>query len=698
MNTGYLLSSPRNLAARFSVMILTVVMTSISAHTSAESGSIAGAEPYDSAATYPTPGTRVSYTEEDALGVIRAAIFSNSWYINLGNAPTFYPSSTGWVKVGPTIILANAEDTTGTIENNPSWNANAAYTGGNIVSYESLCYRAKWWTSGDIPNSEGSPWEVVDCEQTETLIDPNQIITTTAGDEDFGDGSGGSTASAPTDAIPQWAAEGVYIGRSIVQFNGACYKANWWTQGDEPVPASQLTNIWDSPWEEENPCPTQPIAPPDSGSESGAGGSGAIDKMPAPILVSMGENDESDLAATEEAGETTDNLVTPVVPPVVPEPIPSSPNRAPAPPTALPAEGYAFLRLVSEEHWNWMFPLRSGRYFPPTEGGGTRNSEPFANPDGSTDTFTLDAFIRATLAYNAWAAANGYRQFLNQGSVKQQAEEFLIFWAKSSRETSGSWSTANSPWIENYEIAGEAITAWKGGLYWVEEVGYSTDSATGRSAAINYVDTGSTAFPPAPGRSYYGRGIIQLSWNYNYGAFNHWLFDNGLFTDVITERDTLLRFPNLVAENGALSILSGIWFWMTPQGAKPASQDVVYGDISNISQTTQDLGLPQTNNAYEPATAQGDTTDPEVFAYRVGTIINIVNGGLECNRAARWHGGPPQRVSYYNAYAAYFNDELGVGAARIPEATNVWNVSVTDESPVSLQSATCYNQRSYYGW
>lgn len=108
--------------------------------------------------------------------------------------------------------------------------------------------------------------------------------------------------------------------------------------------------------------------------------------------------------------------------------------------------------------------------------------------------------------------------------------------------------------------------------------------------------------------------------------------------------------------------------------------------------------LPQTNNDYVPATAQGDTTDAEVFAYRVGTVINIVNGGLECNRAAKWHGGPPQRVCYYNAFAAYFNDTLGVGATRIPAATNVWTQSVSDTSPTNLQSATCYNQKSYYGW
>jgi chitodextrinase len=640
----------------------------------------------------------VSYTDEDDDGVLRGAIFTNSWYINPGIAPTFYPGSTGWVKEGPTLLLANAGDTTGDIESNPQWHLEAAYTGGNIVAYESVCYRAKWWTRGQIPTSDGSPWEIVGCGETETIIDPNQMVeANTDNDADSGDSDGGSGSSTPSEAISQWAAEGVFIARSVVQMDNVCYQANWWTQGDEPVPASELTNIWDSPWEEVDPCPAQAIAPPDSGSESGAGGSGGIDKMPAPIVVTE-EGDDSDMAATEGAGDTTDNLVTPVVPPVVPVAMDDEPVPAPAVPVELPSEGYEFLRQVTNEHWNWMFPLRSGRYVAPTAGGGTRNSEPFANPDGSTDTFDLNAFIRATLAYNAWAEVNGYKQFLNQGTVKQQAEEFLIFWAKSSRETSGSWATASSPWIENYEIAGESITAWKGGLYWVEEVGYSTDSATGKSAAINYVDTGSTVYPPAPGRSYYGRGVIQLSWNYNYGAFNHWLYDNGLFADLITERDTLLRFPNLVAENGALSILSGIWFWMTPQGAKPASQDVVLGEVSNISQSTQDLGLPQTNSGYEPATADGDTTDPEVFAYRVGTVINIVNGGLECHRAARWHGGPPQRASYYNAYAAYFNDQLGVGATRIPEATNVWNVSVTEDSPVNLQSATCFNQKSYYGW
>ena len=79
------------------------------------------------------------------------------------------------MKEGPTIFLANADDTSGEIEANPPWHEEGAYTGGNVVLYESVCYRAKWWTRGDAPTSAGSPWEVVDCGASEAVVDPNQI-------------------------------------------------------------------------------------------------------------------------------------------------------------------------------------------------------------------------------------------------------------------------------------------------------------------------------------------------------------------------------------------------------------------------------------------------------------------------------------------------------------------------------------------
>jgi hypothetical protein len=169
--------------------------------------------------------------------------------------------------------------------------------------------------------------------------------------------------------------------------------------------------------------------------------------------------------------------------------------------------------------------------------------------------------------------------------------------------------------------------------------------------------------------------------------------------DIITSKDTLLERPDYVATKGALSILSGIWFWMTPQGAKPSSHDVLYGDVANVSKSTQDQGLPQRNDYAKIPTQSGDTNNEAVMAYRLGTIINIVNGGLECNKAAKWHNGPLQRVSYFNAYTKYFNAQMpNLNATSIKDATNVWTLKVSDSSPENLKMATCYSQKSYYGW
>jgi hypothetical protein len=118
---------------RRALALVVLVLAGMSPQVLAATGSIANADPYDVTAAYPTPGTRVSYTEEDDDGVLRGAIFTNSWYINPGIAPTFYPGSTGWVKEGPTLLLANAGDTTGDIESNPQWHPEAAYIGGNVV-------------------------------------------------------------------------------------------------------------------------------------------------------------------------------------------------------------------------------------------------------------------------------------------------------------------------------------------------------------------------------------------------------------------------------------------------------------------------------------------------------------------------------------------------------------------------------------
>ncbi|KAI3963065.1 hypothetical protein MKW98_029005 [Papaver atlanticum] len=60
----------------------------------------------------------------------------------------------------------------------------------------------------------------------------------------------------------------------------------------------------------------------------------------------------------------------------------------------------------------------------------------------------------------------------------------------------------------------------------------------------------STQYPCAPGKNYYGRGPIQLTWNYNYGACGKSI------------RVNLLKNPDLVATNAIISFKAAIWFWM----------------------------------------------------------------------------------------------------------------------------------------
>ncbi|KAM7510167.1 hypothetical protein LguiB_009042 [Lonicera macranthoides] len=67
----------------------------------------------------------------------------------------------------------------------------------------------------------------------------------------------------------------------------------------------------------------------------------------------------------------------------------------------------------------------------------------------------------------------------------------------------------------------------------------------------NNCDDKNTTYPCAPNKSYYGRGPLQLAWNYNYGpAGNSNDFDG-------------LNNPEIVATNAVISFRAALWFWMT---------------------------------------------------------------------------------------------------------------------------------------
>ncbi len=559
----------------------------------------------------------------------------------------------------------------------PDYSASATYSETVEVKYSAGdrygVFTNKWWTKGELPSFESNsgPW---------TLL---------AATDAFGN------YLTEEETVGSWSSEAVYLGADKTKFtiDGVEYlfEAKYWTKGDEPVltksfdPSSSIED-WETPWG---------LA---SALENGPENSGGDPDIIEPPVC------ETEADCSE--GTTPDG--TPTIPPVVIEPDPD-PVVPPSPPIypdlgpdGLPEEGYEFLKLVSLKDWDWLFPLRIGKY---VVGGGTNNLPPFACDDvnaaqcnGKTDVYTLEAFINAVIEYNAWAASNGYKQFLNEGTISQQATEFTAFWAKSARETSGSWTNAPAPWIEQDNSAlGIEGAVWKGALYWVEEVGYTTND-DGSSPYQSYIDANSS-YTSVQGRSYHGRGIIQLSWNYNYGAYSEWLYNNGLMTELVSSKETLLINPGLVSKNGKLSMLAGIWFWMTPQGIKPSSHDVIMGNITNVSTNNTDLGLPQRNDLGTIVTASGESYDQAVVAYRLGTVINIVNGGLECNKAASWHEGPLQRVSYYNAYAQYFNNiQPAINIPLVEAATDVWTAKVSSTSEDNLKVATCYAQKSYYGW
>ncbi|KAI4310750.1 hypothetical protein MLD38_035702 [Melastoma candidum] len=66
----------------------------------------------------------------------------------------------------------------------------------------------------------------------------------------------------------------------------------------------------------------------------------------------------------------------------------------------------------------------------------------------------------------------------------------------------------------------------------------------------DYCDQSNQQYPCNPRKRYYGRGPIQITWNYNYGAAGESIGFNGLDN------------PEIVANNPTVSFKTALWFWM----------------------------------------------------------------------------------------------------------------------------------------
>ncbi|GCE10555.1 chitinase [Tengunoibacter tsumagoiensis] len=155
-------------------------------------------------------------------------------------------------------------------------------------------------------------------------------------------------------------------------------------------------------------------------------------------------------------------------------------------------------------------------------------------------------------------AAQSYPLFCNEGSLEQRTREAAAFFANCGHETTGGWDQApDGPY------------AW--GLYFLEEQSTILDP---------YCYHGNSAYPCMPGVTYHGRGPLQLSWNYNYGAAGAAL---GI---------DLLKQPDLLTKDGVISFLSALWFWMTPQPPKPSAHSVMSGTWHSTTTDIQAGRLP----------------------------------------------------------------------------------------------------------
>lgn len=250
---------------------------------------------------------------------------------------------------------------------------------------------------------------------------------------------------------------------------------------------------------------------------------------------------------------------------------------------------------------------------------------------GASKVIRTDADFNISLN-NILTETLDYASFAGEGDLAVRKRELCAFLANISQETTGGWPTAPG-----------GQYAW--GLYFREEQGYENTSNIGYR-----IDD--ATYPPAPGKSYHGRGPIQLSYNYNYGQVSEFIFG---------DKNVLLANPEKVIQDGVIAFETGIWFWMTQQYPKPSCHDVMIpGKWTPTAEQTA-LGL-------RPG---------------FGATVNIINGGIEC-------GGPSEnakvqsRIGHFQRYAGLKGVSIELNGGN-----NASNIGCANMRPFAFDGAEC---------
>ncbi|MEU8582029.1 glycoside hydrolase family 19 protein [Streptomyces abikoensis] len=233
-------------------------------------------------------------------------------------------------------------------------------------------------------------------------------------------------------------------------------------------------------------------------------------------------------------------------------------------------------RYYIAEHDNPGYdPVISTWYWDPyTCQGGGDPGKPGAFPVSEAQFNQMFPRRNAFYTYNGLVAAlSAYPGFANTGSKEIKQQEAAAFLANVDHET--------------------------GGLVYVVEQNTANYP--------HYCDRNQPYGCPAGQSAYYGRGPLQLSWNFNYKAAGDALGIN------------LLNNPSLVQTDAAVSWKTALWYWNTQRG-------------------------PGTMTPH----------DAMVNSRGFGETIRSINGSLECN------GGNPGQVQSRVSSYQRFTSLLGV--------------------------------------
>lgn len=223
-------------------------------------------------------------------------------------------------------------------------------------------------------------------------------------------------------------------------------------------------------------------------------------------------------------------------------------------------------------------------------------------------------------------AAAKFPLFLAEGDLRTRKNELAAFLAIIAQETTGGWA----------EAPGGPL---KWGLVFNEEQA----CITGNCPVYN--SPGRSAYIAVPGKNYYGRGAMQISYLYNYGEAGK---DLNL---------PLVDQPELLSENSVAAFESAIWFWMRKQNNKPSCHEVLTG-------------------AWQPSPEDISLNRKPGF----GMIINIVNGGVECGsqRTADAASKASGRIAFYK----YFTASLHIEADSECDCATMGYYIMSEQAPL----------------